>query len=128
VVDKKVVNKILKIYREAWVNQDVDKLLSVFAKDGIYHEKVLEKPFIGHKEIKAYWQRKVIEEQSHIKFRLLNVYVDDDTVIAEWDASFYSSIKKARIHIREVAILEIDKNKIKSLREYWRSEKTSSTK
>ena len=44
--------KILKTYGEAWVKQDTKKILSIFAKDGIYHERVLKKPFIGHKEIK----------------------------------------------------------------------------
>ena len=57
------------------------------------------------------------------KFKLLNYYICDHNIIAEWDASFNSNIEKARIHMKEVAILEIKKNKIKSLREYWQSEK-----
>ena len=44
-------------------------------------------------------------------------------IIAEWDASFYSNIEKARIHIREVAIIKVKGNKIESLREYWQSER-----
>ena len=122
-VDRKLVNQILKTYKDAWVKKDVKKILSIFAKDGIYHERVLEKPHIGCREIKKYWQSKVVEEQSDIKFKLLNSYTDGDTVIAEWDASFYSNIKKARMHIREVAILKIEKGKVKSLKEYWHSEK-----
>ena len=116
--------KILKTYGEAWVKQDTKKILSIFAKDGIYHERVLKKPFIGHKEIKKYWQTKVVEEQSKIKFNLLNYYICGDVVVAEWDASFDSSIENARIHIREVAILEIKNDKIKSLREYWHVEQS----
>lgn len=122
-VDKKFLAKILKTYEEAWVEQDIDKILSIFHVDGIYHERVLKKPFVGHKEIARYWKEKVVEEQSKIKFKLLKYYISNDTVIAEWEASFNSNIENARIHLKEVAILEIEDNKIKSLREYWQSEK-----
>lgn len=81
----------------------------------------------GHKEIRNYWQTKVCDEQSKIKFKLLNYFICDNTVIAEWDASFNSNIGKARVHIKEVAILEIKNNKIKYLREYWQSEKQALT-
>jgi|SRR3989344_4478760 len=122
-VSRDIAKKILKTYKEAWVEQDTKKLLSIFTKDGIYHERVLKDPFKGHKEIATYWQTKVCEEQSNIKFRMLNYYLCDDTIIVEWDASFDSNIENAKIHIREVAILEISGDKIKSLREYWQSEK-----
>jgi ketosteroid isomerase-like protein len=127
-VTKETVKNVLKIYGEAWVNQDIDKILSIFKKDGIYHERVLEKPFKGHKEIKEYWKTKVVEEQSNIKFKLLNFYICGDTVIAEWEASFNSNIENARIHMKEVAILEMEDNKIKSLREYWQCEKVPLSK
>lgn len=121
-LNKETAKNILKIYEDAWVNQDPEKILSIFTEDGTYHEKVLEKPLVGHEQIKQYWQSKVVEEQSDIKFKLLNYYVEGDILIAEWDASFYSAEKNKRVHIKEVAIMEISKNKIKSLREYWQSE------
>ena len=122
-MNRNTAKKILKTYGEAWVEQDVDKILSIFTKDGIYHERVLKKPIKGHTEIKKYWQSKVVKEQSKIKFKLLNFYIDGNTIIGEWDASFYSNIEKSRIHIKEVAILKVKENKIKSLREYWQSER-----
>ena len=122
-ISNKIVKKILKTYGEAWIEQDIGKILSIFAKDGEYYESAFQGPFKGHKGISKYWQTKVVEEESNIKFKLLNYYVCGDVVIAEWDASFDSNIENARIHIKEVAILEINKdNKIKSLREYWQSE------
>lgn len=122
-VSEKRVKEILKVYEEAWVNQDIDKILSIFTEDGVYHEKVLKKPSKGHKEIAEYWKTKVCEEQSKIEFKLLNFYICEDTVIAEWEATFNSKIENAQIHIKEVALLEIENNLIKSLREYWQSEK-----
>ncbi len=122
-VDGKIVKNILKKYEEAWVEQDVDKIISIFNQNGIYHEKVLKDPIVGHKAISQYWKTKVCENQSNIKFQLLNYYICGDIVIAEWEAYFNSNIENSRIHIKEVAILEIENKKIKSLREYWQSEK-----
>jgi len=122
-ISKDVARKVLKVYEDAWVNQDPEKILTIFTKDAIYQERAFEKPFIGHKQIKQYWQSKVVEEQSDIKFKLLHFWIDNNVVLAEWDASFYSNIEKARIHIIEVAILEFKGDKIKSLKEYWHSKK-----
>jgi len=124
-ITDKLAKQILKIYKEAWIEQDTSKILSIFNKNGIYHEYVLKKPYIGHKAIAAYWKRKVVEEQSKIQFKLLNYYISNNTLIAEWDASFNSNIEDSRIRIKEVAILEIKDNKIQSLREYWQSESKS---
>jgi ketosteroid isomerase-like protein len=122
-VSKKTAEKILKTYEEAWVEQNIRKILSIFTKDGLYHERAFKKPFKGHKEIANYWKTKVVEEQSKIKFKLLNYWISGNVLIAEWDASFYSNIEKAKIHIKEVAIMELTGSKIKKLREYWHSEK-----
>jgi ketosteroid isomerase-like protein len=116
------VNKVLKVYRDAWVNQDPDKILKIFTKDAVYHERILQEPFIGHEEIRRYWQDKVVDEQSDIKFKLLNVYIAGDTVTAEWDASFFNKKKNKRIHITEAAIMQFEGDKIKQIREYWHSE------
>ena len=120
---KTTAARILKTYGEAWTKQDISKIVSIFHTGGVYHEKIFERPFRGHKEIRHYWQKKVVEEQSDIKFKLLNYWIEGNTLIAEWDASFNSNIQKTRGHIREVAIMEIKGDKIQSLREYWQSEK-----
>ena len=117
-----VAEKILKTYEEAWVEQDVNKILSIFHDDGTYHERVLKQPIRGSDGIADYWRTKVVGEESNIKFRLLNYYISGDTLIAEWEATFDNRKKNARIHMKEVAILEIEGHKIKSLREYWQSE------
>ncbi len=122
-VSENRAKEILKIYEEAWVNQDINKILSIFTEDGIYHERVLKEPMKNHNEIAEYWKTKVCEEQSKIEFKLLNFYICENTIIAEWEASFNSNIVNAQIHMKEVALLEIENDLIKSLREYWQSEK-----
>ena len=122
-IERKLVLDIIQTYKEAWVNQDENLIITIFHPDGEYGEYLLNESFKGHEEIKQYWKRKVIVEQSNIKFKLLNLYLDGDTAVAEWDATFYSNVEQKRIHIVEVAILEIEGEKIKRLREYWHSER-----
>ena len=127
-LDKETVFNVIKIYKESWENQDSKKILSIFMSDAIYHERVLKEPYNGHAEIQKYWETKVIGEQSNIKFELLNLYVDGNTAIAEWDAEFDNLKKGTRIHMIEVAILEFTGSKIQSLREYWASESINALK
>jgi len=122
-VSENRAKEILKIYEEAWVEQDIDKILSIFTENGAYHERAFEAPMKGHQEISEYWKTKVCDEQSKIAFTLLNFYISGNTIIAEWEATFNSNVKNVQIHMKEVAILEIENDLIKSLREYWQSEK-----
>lgn len=118
-LNKKRVEQIISIYINAWVNQDSEKIISIFTEDASYHELVLEKPYIGHTAIRNYWKNKVEKEESDIHVKLLNIYIDDNNVVVEWDVHFLNNKDRRKIHMREVAILEIANNKIKSLREYW---------
>ena len=122
-VSEKIARKTLKLYGEAWVNQDTEKILSIFTKDATYQESIFKKPFRGRNGIMKYWQSKVVQEQSDIRFKLLKYYICGNTVVAEWKASFKSNKEKAKFDLREVAILEFSGNKIKSLREYWQHKK-----
>lgn len=121
-LDRTIVEKIVAVYADAWTTQDPKKIISIFAPDGSYHEYVLRKSFIGHAEIKKYWEDRIGKEESDIHFKLLNIYIDGNTAIVEWEADFLNNNVQKRMHIREVAILEIVDEKIKSLREYWHSE------
>jgi uncharacterized protein (TIGR02246 family) len=118
-IDKITARKIIADYADAWITQDPEKIARLFTPDGVYHEYVLEKPYIGHEAIKRYWNDRIIAEENEIKFVLLNVYIENNTVIAEWEATFLYEGKPTLM--REVAIMEIVKGKIKSLREYWHS-------
>ena len=50
-ISNNTAKQILKKYGRAWVNQDTKLILSIFTKNAKYHEIVLKKPHIGHKEI-----------------------------------------------------------------------------
>ena len=69
-----------------------------------------------------YWQAKVVESQARITCELLNLYLDGDTAIVEWEAEFDDVAQSVRKRMREVAILVFEGQLIASLREYWSSE------
>lgn len=105
------------------MKQDSDMILTIFTPDAIYNDPK-EPENHGHDGIRAYWINKVIGEQKDIKFKLLNVWVDKNEVIAEWDAEFIDIKRNLLINLREVAIFTIKDGKFGSLREYYKSTKT----
>ncbi|HEX2301636.1 MAG TPA: hypothetical protein VHH34_24550, partial [Pseudonocardiaceae bacterium] len=54
---------------------------------------------------------------------LLNLYLDGNTAVAEWEAQFDDVVQGVRKRMREVAILVFEGKLIASLREYWASER-----
>ena len=123
-LDKKLVTKLLKIYKTAWEKRDPNLILTIFTPDGEYHEKAFDKPYKNHKGIKEYWQNKVVGEQTNIKLKLNKIFIDGNTAIAEWYATFKDHARKLNIQIKEIAVMEFKGNKIKKYREYWHSKKT----
>jgi hypothetical protein len=116
------VREVLDTYIEAWESQNPDLIVTIFTRSATYHERVLGKPIPDREAIREYWETKVVRDQASIRCRLLNFYVDGDTVIAEWEARFDDVAQGVRKRMREVAILEFDGPLIESLREYWASE------
>jgi ketosteroid isomerase-like protein len=112
----------LDVYKTAWEQQNPELILTIFTKDAVYHERVLQEPMRGHEEIAAYWREKVVKGQDRIRFTLLNTHIDGNTGIAEWEVSFDDLAQRQRKHMKEIAILEFVDGKIASLREYWASE------
>lgn len=118
-----VLKQLVTRYGEAWKNQDVDALASLFTADALYQERVFDRPLRGLDEIRRYWERKVVNQQANIQFRILSLYGGTETGVAEWETEFDDLTQGTRKHIREVAILELSDGKIRSLREYWSSKR-----
>lgn len=113
---------VVDTYIKAWTTQDPDLITTIFTEQATYHERVLQDPIPDRDAIRAYWQSKVVESQGNIDVKLLSLYLDGHTVIAEWDARFDDLVQGGRKHMREIAVLEFEGGLIKSLREYWASE------
>ena len=122
-MEKEKAVSLINLYGEAWMERDAEKILQVFTPDATYFDP-REGEKVGHEGIRKYWETKVIGSQKDISFRLLNVWTDTDTVIAEWNATFIDTERSFAIDMTEVAIFGVRDGKFSSLREYYRSEKT----
>ncbi|PZS36809.1 MAG: nuclear transport factor 2 family protein [Pseudonocardiales bacterium] len=122
---KQDVRNVVDLYIRAWVEQDADLIETIFTDTATYHERVFKEPIRDRHGIRAYWKDKVVESQSGIKCELLNLYLDGDTAIVEWEAEFDDLTQKVRKRMREVAILVFEGRLIASLREYWSSEQVA---
>jgi hypothetical protein len=119
---KQDVRDVLATYIKAWQDQDPDLIVTIFTEGATYHERVLREPIPDREAIRAYWQSKVVGAQANIRCRLLNLYLDEDTAIAEWEAVFDDVEDGVRKRMREIAVLTFEGHLISSLREYWASE------
>jgi nuclear transport factor 2 (NTF2) superfamily protein len=114
--------KLLNIYGKAWITRDPDLIVSIFTDNATYDDPK-EQKVIGREAIKQYWISKVFGEQSDISFDLQNVWVDTDTVIAEWYAEFNDTKRNLRIKMWEIAVFGVESDKFNSIREYYKTEK-----
>jgi ketosteroid isomerase-like protein len=114
--------RVVDTYLEAWETQDPDLIVTLFTEEATYHERVLGEPIRGRAGIGRYWKDKVVAGQARLDCRVLNLYVDGDTAIAEWEARFDDLEQGVRKRMLEVAFLEFEDGLIASLREYWASE------
>lgn len=120
---KETVSDLIKIYGKAWETADPELILTVFTPDAIYTDRWYQEPHRGHAGIKKYWQEKVIGEQRNIRFTPLNLYAYGEKAVSEWEAEFDDVNRNIHILMRGVLLLELEEEKIKSLREYWLSKK-----
>lgn len=121
-MNKEKALQLLNIYGEAWVKRDPELIVTIFTEDATYHDPS-EPENVGREAIRTYWIKKVVGEQSDISFDLKNVWIDGETIIAEWYAEFTDTKRKLRIKMQEVAIFGTKDNKFSSLREYYKNEK-----
>jgi hypothetical protein len=120
---KQDVRDVLAVYIRAWETQDPDLIVTIFTEDATYHERVLEAPIPNREAIWEYWATKVMRDQANIKCKLLHVYLDGNTAIAEWEAEFDDVVQGTRKRMREIAVLDFSGRQIAALREYWSSER-----
>lgn len=121
-LDRKTALQIVRKYGNAWVRRDTKEILRIFAKNGVYHEYVLKKPFVGHSEIREYWEGRIRSNQRNIHFKPMKIYIERNTIVAECDAGFDDVKRGIRIRMKLLLLLKIKEGKIANLREYWSSE------
>ncbi len=115
--------ELLNTYGKAWVTQNPDLIATIFTEDATYNDPH-EPENIGREAIRAYWVSKVVGEQKDISFKLLNYWVTENEVIAEWYAEFTDIKRNLKIQMTEVAIFKVKGDKFGALREYYKTVKT----
>jgi uncharacterized protein (TIGR02246 family) len=115
--------KLIEVYGKAWETRDPELIVTIFTEDATYNDPK-EPENIGREAIRQYWVTKVIGEQDDIKFDLRHLWVDGDSVIAEWHATFKDIKRNILIDMIEVAIFTVKGDKFSSLREYYKTVKT----
>ncbi len=121
---KSEATSLINTYGKSWVAQDPDLIVSIFTAE-VTCDDPCEPLNVGREAVRSYWQKKVVGEQSDISFDLKNVWVDGDNVIAEWHAEFTDTKRNLRIKMDEVAIFGVRGDKFGSIREYYKTTKTS---
>lgn len=116
------VRAVLDTYIRAWETQDPDLIVTIFTPGATYHERVMKAPIPDRDAIRRYWESKVVGDQANITCRLMSLYLDGDTAVAEWEAQFSDVTQGVRKRMKEIAVLEFEGHLISSLREYWASE------
>jgi len=113
------IKEVMKKYGVAWEKQDSNLILDCFTKEGIYQESPVSKPYKGHEEIKKFWEKSVINNTKHIKFKLGKCYVSNDqgTGFAEWNCK--NEYMGRHHNMYGVMILKMKGDKISYLNEYW---------
>jgi len=114
--------EVLATYIRAWETQDAELITTIFTPEATYHERVMGEPIPNREAIRRYWVEKVVRAQRNISCQLRSLYVDGDTAIAEWEAEFDDLDQGVRKRMKEIAVLEFDGPRIRSLREYWASQ------
>jgi ketosteroid isomerase-like protein len=114
---------LIETYGKAWETKDVELISSIFNAEASYNDP-REKENIGLTQIQDYWKYKVVGGQDDIKFSVKHIWVDGDTIIAEWNATFKDIPRQLFIDMDEVAIIMTENGKISSLREYYKNTKT----
>jgi limonene-1,2-epoxide hydrolase len=120
---KEDVRKLIDVDIRAWTTPDPNLIVTIFTPTATYHERVLQRPIRGHAGIREYWQTKVAKEQANIQAELLSLCLDGSTAIAECESRLDDVVNGHRKRMREVAVLELEGDRIASLREYWSSER-----
>ena len=117
------IKKVMQKYGEAWEEQDSNLILDCFTKKGIYQESPLSKPYVGHAQIKKFWEKEVVTNTRSIKFKLGNCYLSKDKKIgfAEWECVNTYNGKKGKMV--GIMLLKMTRDKITYLNEYWNTKR-----
>ena len=115
------MEQIVTQYFAAWQQQDSDKLISLFNKDGIYKVKPFGlEEYTGTDQIRGYWEANPVAGQMHPRPRCLNSAFNDSQCFVEWENKF-TTPEGVHKTTRGMLLLEFSDGLIQELREHYLS-------
>ena len=113
-------------YGRAWVEQDPDALVALFAADSSYQRTPFEEPMRGHEAIRNYWIEGAQRSQSDISFRHQCLSTEGGVGIAHWQATFTRTSTGARVSVDGVLTVQFDQDgRCIEFREWWHRDESA---
>lgn len=100
---------------QAWHDLDVDRVIELFAPDGVFHSVMLE-PIVGREALRAHFEP-VFAELQRVELRTVNMATEGDVVFFERMDDFVYRGKHSEIPV--VGVIEVRDGRIREWRDYY---------
>ena len=104
--------------RRAWLNEDPDAYLAMWAEDMTFQSPVHDEPLRG-KQSYAELIRRSLTMVRPLAFSVEHIAIHDELVLAEWQAEIEWRADGRRSTWRGMSVCEIRDGLITTWREYW---------
>jgi ketosteroid isomerase-like protein len=109
----------LQAYKRAWVSRNPGAAAKLFSDDAAYFETPFAPPARGKAGIMEYWSA-ATRNQSDITFSWEIISLAESVGIVRWQGAFKRTLKKTRVELDGVLVLEFDEAGLcNTLREWW---------
>lgn len=100
---------------QAWHDLDVDRVIELFAPDGVFHSVMLE-PIVGRQALRAHFEP-VFAELERVRLRTVNMAVNGNVVFFERVDDFVYRGKHSQIPV--AGVIEVADGRIQEWRDYY---------
>lgn len=107
--------EIIRSFVDTWPSLDVEKIVSHFTEDGVYHNMMID-PVKGHDNLRNFVSA-FLKDWSDVQWEILNLASSGNTIIAE-------RVDRMKVGGKPVAlpccgVFEMENGKIKVWRDYF---------
>ncbi|MDZ7670979.1 MAG: SgcJ/EcaC family oxidoreductase [Gammaproteobacteria bacterium] len=106
---------VVRAMIQAWHDLDVDRVVELFAPDGVFHSVMLE-PIVGREALRAHFEP-VFAELERVELRTVNMAVDGNVVFFERVDDFVYRGKHSQIPV--AGVIEVANGRIQEWRDYY---------
>ncbi len=108
--------QLVKDFCAAWADGDLDRVVSWFTEDGVYHNIPVD-PLVGHEAIRGMIEA-FTAGLTVVEFKILKMLSDGPTVVTE-RVDIFEKPDGSRVELPVMGIFEFRGDKIAHWREYF---------